>query len=609
MNAEVPRGPAPSNCVIRVPAMNTYSTDGSTVMGRQSANEGFLRAWFEYSGQSDFYCLARHKDEAQLFASKGQAQRPGAQGLSYRWISQLQMHRIASIGCAFLPGPQVAEVAWLRRRDALAQAHDFSLIGMTHTTCELPIQDGLASMLTAPVYPWDAQICPSVSVRDMVSRLLDDEEQWLRERLGAAQVVRPQLPVLPLGVHVDDFDLPPVQSQALRTQWRQRWGLEQDDVAVLYVGRLDLLTKANLFPLFDALELAARELRQRTPAGPQLTLVLAGWFNGAWNEQTIREGVLEACPSVRVVFEDGRPLENRRAVWQACDVFSSLVDNIQETFGLTPIEAMAAGLPVVVTDYDGYKESVRDGVDGFRIRTWQPRPGSGLDLMDRHADLMDSYANYVGRASALVGVDVGQAAAAFVRLAQDPALRQRMGQQGRHRARTQYDWRVLIPRYQDLFAALARLRSQERQSSGHGWKRPGQAPQWGLRQPRRSDPFHSFSHYPSAVLGPDEVVGRGPGWPVVENAAQQFLRRQLSRPVYRLGGQAWPLDEAFLAQVVRVMESEQGPWTVRQLLTQVLGESSPPQQAFQAERQLGWLIKTGLMGVSTTEKPRSLSNV
>ena len=34
-----------------------------------------------------------------------------------------------------------------------------------------------------------------------------------------------------------------------------------------------------------------------------------------------------------------------------------------------PVEAMASGLPVIVSDWDGYKETVRDGVDGFRIPT------------------------------------------------------------------------------------------------------------------------------------------------------------------------------------------------------------------------------------------------
>ncbi|MBI3542646.1 MAG: glycosyltransferase, partial [Deltaproteobacteria bacterium] len=56
-----------------------------------------------------------------------------------------------------------------------------------------------------------------------------------------------------------------------------------------------------------------------------------------------------------------------RAVWQAADIFCSLADNVQETFGLTPLEAMAAGLPQVVSDWNGYRDTVRHGVDGFRV--------------------------------------------------------------------------------------------------------------------------------------------------------------------------------------------------------------------------------------------------
>ena len=33
-------------------------------------------------------------------------------------------------------------------------------------------------------------------------------------------------------------------------------------------------------------------------------------------------------------------------------MFVSLSDNIQETFGLTPIEGMASGLPLIVSDAD-----------------------------------------------------------------------------------------------------------------------------------------------------------------------------------------------------------------------------------------------------------------
>ena len=53
---------------------------------------------------------------------------------------------------------------------------------------------------------------------------------------------------------------------------------------------------------------------------------------------------------------------------------------MQESFGLTPIEAMAAGLPRVISDWDGYRDSVNDGEDGFLIRTARNRPPETFDL-------------------------------------------------------------------------------------------------------------------------------------------------------------------------------------------------------------------------------------
>ena len=579
MNTPVP------NCVIRVPAKDSYSTSGPTLMGRQSANEGFLTSWFRHSGQREFWCLARFRDEAQVFARIGEQVHQGQEPKpTYRWIAQQQIHRVREVGTLYAPGPQVADLAWVRRRDAQAHARDFSIVGMTHTSCELSIQDALANMLTAPVYPWDAQICPSVSVQTMVQRLLDDEAAWLREHLGATRVLLPQLPVLPLGVDCDSLDLPEADKARHRAHWRSRWALGEQDVCVLYMGRLDLRTKANLLPMLDALQLAAQQLK--TDKGPRLHLVLAGWFASEWDETTLRAAVKQACPDVRVVFEDGRTPEARQGVWHAADLFTSLVDNIQETFGLTPIEAMAAGLPVVVSDYDGYRESVREGVDGFRIRTWQPSAGSGTDLMDRHADVILNYRDYVSRASAFIGLDIAQAAQAYVQLAQDPALRQRMGQAGRERARSTYDWARLIPQYAALFAELGRVRQSSTAQDADWTQSAGAAhANWGQRHPRRSDPFHSFAHYPTQTLNGTLTLHPGPLLSTSTEAREKALAQQLERPVY--AGVKNELDTPALRQLLEKIAAQPQGLTL-QTDTEVA-----------AARHIGWLIKAGLVQVDT----------
>jgi len=576
------------NCVVRVPAKDAYSTSGEALMGRQAANEGFLTSWFRYSGHQEFWCLARWRDEAKLFAQVGETVH--AESVTkpvFRWIAQSQMHRAAAVGTVFAPGPQVADLAWVRRRDAKAVATDFSIVGMTHTSCTLYAQDALANMLTAPVYPWDAQICPSVSVQAMVKRLLDDESTWLRERLGASRLQTPALPVIPLGVDYAAFNPPQAQKAALRESWRARWELGASDVCVLYMGRLDLRTKANLYPMLDALQIAAQQIK--ATKGPRLHLVLCGWFASEWDREAITNGVKDACPDVRVVFEDGRLPAARRAVWHAADVFTSLVDNIQETFGLTPIEAMAAGLPVVVSDYDGYRESVRDGIDGIRVRTWQPAAGEGADFADGYSDLTLSYRDYASRVSGLIGVDIAAAAHAYSQLALDAGLRARMGAAGRIRAAQDYDWARLIPRYIRLFEDLQRLRASEVARANRdlvGDSAFVRCHAWGLRHPRRSDPFHSFAHYPTETLAGASLLCPGPMLPQSAADQERALVTQLGRPIYAGVCKGWEPKPMLnlLRQVAR--QPDGVAWVFSPQGTHDLGVS---------QRQVAWLIKTGLI--------------
>ena len=42
---------------------------------------------------------------------------------------------------------------------------------------------------------------------------------------------------------------------------------------------------------------------------------------------------------------------------------------LRRLLDLAVAEAMAAGVPLVVSDWNGYRDLVRDGIDGFRVPT------------------------------------------------------------------------------------------------------------------------------------------------------------------------------------------------------------------------------------------------
>ena len=152
---------------------------------------------------------------------------------------------------------------------------------------------------------------------------------------------------------------------------------------------------------------------------------------------------------------DGRDAEIRRRAWSAADLFTSLSDNIQETFGLPPVEAMAAGLPVVITDWNGYRDTLEDGVQGIAVPTISAPPGDGQDVVAHYRSGRYSYGSYIARTAQFTAVDIDAATAAYSRLIADADLRRRMGDAGRARAYSVYDWPAIVPAYESLWDELA----------------------------------------------------------------------------------------------------------------------------------------------------------
>lgn len=189
---------------------------------------------------------------------------------------------------------------------------------------------------------------------------------------------------------------------------RHELGMGPNDVVILQVARLDYLKDHAT---------AVRTMQRVCRDVPAARLLLAG--------EGPERGKIEALIESHQLSDRIRLLGLRKDVarlLRAADVF--LLTSISEGIPLTVIEAMAAGVPVVSTRVGGVAEVIEDDDSGFLA-------GAGDDET--------------------LALRVHQ-------LAQDPALRQRLGQRGRSRAATMFSQDQMHSRYLDLYRTGAQLR-------------------------------------------------------------------------------------------------------------------------------------------------------
>ena len=527
--------------------------------GKDVANRGLFTALACHGGFEQItFCTAENSAQASLQETFGAA--PGAARLT---VAPLSETAAATKSGTLLRGqPYLSELAWHRANQQGHQA--YSLVGIIHTLAPPKVRELIGEVLLAPVQPWDALICTSPSVRNCLEGLLDRWQDYLIDRFGGSCSTRPHLPLLPLGV--DQTHLFEQRSdQRARGFLRKHLRLGEDDVLVLWLGRLSFFEKAYPQGMFISLQTASRRCRSR------LHFVMAGWFPGGESDQ-IRYEEAARCyaPDVSVHFLDGKNPEVVRCCWASADLFLSLVDNPQETFGLSPVEAMAAGVPVVVSDWDGYRYTVTDGVEGFRIPTLAPSHAQqGEELAQQHDHGLLTYQDYVGAVAQHVAVDTEAAAVAIARLADNPALRHRMGDAGRQTVHHRFDWPVVARLHHQLYAELAERRS--------AWQGSSVAQ---VQHPLRADPFRDFASFATSCLGPDTELRLALPLPELQHRLNNLTSLDL---IYKQL-HASPSD----LQRLLVQLQSPGPWPLKRLLS-----AWPVEQHDVLRLSLTWLAKLG----------------
>ena len=214
-----------------------------------------------------------------------------------------------------------------------------------------------------------------------------------------------RLALVPCGVDIKTFR--PVDQKEARAEL----GLPEGPT-VVYVGRL--VPRKGVDTLIEAFALLPRQLSAR--------LVIVGGEPGAEGSAEVARlstlaGKLEVAE--RVTFTGSRPQQDLYRYYGAADVAVTVPH--YEPFGMTPLEAMACGVPVVGSRVGGIKTSVADGETGYLVPPKDPK----------------------------------SLASRLLRLLSDEALRDRLGRAGRRRIEEHYTWKRVAALAATAFSEVA----------------------------------------------------------------------------------------------------------------------------------------------------------
>ena len=417
----------------------TWSTPGPLV-GRTVANAALLKALVRYGTM----------DEVALFIGEGMDLQ-ALEALTTSW--NVPKERIAVYTLWQLPELlKRGDIDVLHHASHVERLYDLVALrdryakgptpvtGQTHSLSYPRLFQELARWVFIPPAATDAVFCSSQAGRITMERAFDAVEAAARARGLSGALPRWNLPVVPLGVEVAELE------DGDRLAARQRLALPKDAVVLVCLARFTEYDKADLFPLLRVLE---RLVHAPTPQAPEVYLLLAGARQGTRTPEMLELWARHLGIDGRLRLAVDFPEEEKKDLLAAGDIFVSPVDNVQETFGQSVIEAQAAGLPCVVSDFDGYKDTV-DSEVGIRIPTRLNVPWAELSEL---APLLYERPLHLALGQS-VEVDLGVFEAAVRALISDPKRREAMGRAAVARARSRYDWKKVIMQLETHWRAL-----------------------------------------------------------------------------------------------------------------------------------------------------------
>lgn len=381
------------------------SEDESLKLGRYVANYDFLKALLKYATFDEYhlFCMnATHFKQTSkrlLDEDIPNIQKSKVKLYLYdhliKMISSKNYHVFHLGGWGYF----FSGLVYLRNKFA---KNIFPITGLIHSLNGKETNYHAFKMLHAPLMPYDTVICSSNAGKNVLQKIFN--------QINTEKSIefKGKYSVIPLGIenkHLLD-----------KLKCRKQEKLDNDIIRILTVGRISPVTKFDPYPLIAAIS----DIISMHP-NLKIELIIAGGANNS--EMTIVKSII-AEEKMQNYIKVISNFDNKQKdiLYGSSDIYVSLIDNLQETFGISIIEAMNAGLPVIISDINGYKELVEEGETGYKI--------TSLWNMEFEANELSSIMDFSTLQLMLaqnMALDLEQFKERVVKLAKDSKLRTELG--------------------------------------------------------------------------------------------------------------------------------------------------------------------------------------
>ena len=370
----------------------------------------------------------------------------------YSDINKLNLNELDNL---HIPAPNIEKWSAIRSN---YNPNKFSITGIIHTLCSNAVINGLKEYIFGGLEPWDALVCTSSSGKEVVERTINFYHESLERKynIKITKRKRPQLYTIPLAVNDITYHKSLTRTEK-RLSARRRLGISDESIIILFLGRLSFHAKSHPLTLYKTLSMINTEKDDK-----DIILLECGTFP---NKETgeLYNNIIYSYRNLTIKRVGGLNQATEKAkidCLNAANIFISLSDNIQETFGLTVIEAMSAELPCIVSDWNGYKDLVKDNETGYLIPTkYAVESDEKINKVDIDYKIERINFDYmIGLKSMKTVIDESTLISKLKYLIDNKEIREKMGSKSKERWNQLFKWEDVSKKYRQMWAELKEKR-------------------------------------------------------------------------------------------------------------------------------------------------------